>query len=149
MLSFLTPILSDPQLGISKHDQVLIAGTVKARWLTEERSRVPYIIGFVVWAFLFMMAFVFFRHAGLFVALTIVLVWGLGQFGIAYLIIRFCFRPMLYQELHDRGYDICLRCSYILIDLPPEHTNCPECGTVRTPLPTELEAESKTGESGG
>ena len=141
MLSFLTPILSDPQLGISKHDQTLIAGTVKAQWLTEERSRVPFIIGFVVWAFLFMLSFVFFRHAGLLVMFTIVLVWGLGQFGIAYLIIRFYFRPMLYRELHDRGYDICLRCSYVLIDLPAEHTSCPECGTARTPLADEPKAD--------
>jgi hypothetical protein len=47
---------------------------------------------------------------------------------------RFRFASCVYAELRKRGFDVCLRCGYLLVDLDDSVGHCPECGCSRTPL---------------
>jgi hypothetical protein len=44
---------------------------------------------------------------------------------------RWRYAPYVYDELRDRGFDVCLKCGYWLKDLDNTVKNCPECGKER------------------
>jgi len=52
-----------------------------------------------------------------------------------YLIMRHIrFAPCVFRELREDGYDVCLRCGYLLRGLGEDIETCPECGSQRVPL---------------
>ncbi len=62
-------------------------------------------------------------------------------FAIAYefLLARLYVGPMR-QALREAGHDICLSCGYWLRGLDEDIPRCPECGTLREPLPEQTTA---------
>lgn len=138
-MSFLNPIMSDPQLAIPKRVQADIARTVSQKLMSQGYKRYLFFICFVLTGIILIGSTLYLANSGNNATLYIILLWSIALpiSGIiqAYLYLHFGYIPQLRQELHDRGYDICLNCSYVLIDLPPNQPDCPECGTTRTPPP--------------
>ena len=137
-MKFLTPILYDPQLALSKEEQILVVTAVKRQFGKKGIGRFLFPLAFFAWGFTVLAGFIYIGQSNIsraFLLLYMFVSFPLGTLPLGYLLIRFGFTPLLNQELHDRGYDLCIKCSYILIDVPQEHPVCPECGTTRTPLP--------------
>ncbi|MDF1810132.1 MAG: hypothetical protein P1U42_10600, partial [Phycisphaerales bacterium] len=138
-MSYLTPILADPQLAIPKKEQYDIAGSVKAQWFNKPRNRLLYFASLIPLIIVLLSTTFFLARSGNRGLLITVLLWTVFSptyiLTISYLFFITKIRPLVYKELHNRGHDICLKCSYKLIDLPQSQTACPECGTPRTPIP--------------
>jgi len=62
-------------------------------------------------------------------------IYVLYLFTLAACLRRWRFAPLVYAELCDRGFDICLKCGYWLRDLDDGIINCPECGLKRDAIP--------------
>jgi hypothetical protein len=144
-MPYFPPILSDPQLGVSPKDRNLILGASSSAWFKRPLNLILYLIAIVSWAVFMAVATALLEKVGQNSMLYTVMLWvvclPIFFLGLHYLIFHFGFRPYLYKELHDRGYDICLKCGYILIDIPAQTQTCPECGTHRTSLPTPNTSE--------
>jgi hypothetical protein len=56
---------------------------------------------------------------------------------------RWRYTPLVFAELRDRGFDVCLGCGYWLRDLDETIANCPECGCVRTALTSTSSSTTK------
>ncbi|HIB66927.1 MAG TPA: hypothetical protein EYO33_17885 [Phycisphaerales bacterium] len=48
---------------------------------------------------------------------------------------RFWYAPFVYNELRNRGYEVCPKCGYWLRDLDQSIAQCPECGRDRDAMP--------------
>lgn len=137
-MPYFPSILSDPQLGISKKDQNLILGAASSVWLKKKRNLLLYASVVIAWAACIALGKYLINQAGTISGPYQILLW-IASFiifilGSHYLIFHLRFRPNLYQELRNRGHDICPKCGYILIDIPTSTAKCPECGSNRIPL---------------
>lgn len=144
-MSYFPSILSDPQLAISKQEKNLILGAASSEWMRNKRNLIFYAIAVIAWATCIVLVRVFLSNitpsSTLFAVLLWIFYFIIFFVGSHYLVFHIRFRPYLYQELRNRGYDICEKCGYILIDIPESSERCPECGTTRSALPTEIIAE--------
>lgn len=52
-------------------------------------------------------------------------------FAVTWVFRRFRYAPCVYAELHEVGFDVCLKCGYWLRDLDESIMRCPECGQIR------------------
>ena len=140
-MSYFPSILSEPQLAISKEDKNLILGAASSSWFKKPLNLSLYLLAIISWVIFMVLATMYLEHLPQNTMLYTVLLWTLLLplyiLGLHYLFFHFGFRPHLHKELRERGYDICLKCGYILIDLPASTNACPECATQRTPLPQD------------
>lgn len=137
-MSFFNPIMSDPQLAIPKRVQTDIARAVSQKLMGQGSKRYLFFMCFMLTGIILIGSTLYLLNAGNNATLYIILLWSIGLpiAGViqAYIYLHFGYIPQLRRELHDRGYDICLNCSYVLTNLPNHQTDCPECGTQRTPI---------------
>lgn len=137
-VSYFPAILSDPQLEISKKDQNLILGAASSEWMRNRRNILLYLAAIVIWAASVAVGRVLLDHIMPASKPIIITLWILSFIlfilGSHYLVFHIRFKPYLYQELRNRGHDICPKCGYILIDIPESSKKCPECGTQRTAI---------------
>jgi hypothetical protein len=144
-MSYFPPILSDPQLAISKRDQNRILGAASSAWFKKRSNTILYSAAIITLAISMAGATVLIGRLATNSTIYTVLLWTIAfplyLFACHYLIFHLGFRPFLYQILRQEGHDICLKCGYILIDIPNATSKCPECGTERTPLPPKPIAE--------
>jgi len=140
-------ILKDPALNLDKKQRLKILGQANGKWFKVPCNILLY-FGTVIAVFLI--------TAGVALSLSsiglsrpldntiIIAVVFLLLLTTYYIIFNFNYLPHLYQELRNRGHDICPKCGYTHIELPDSKTNCPECGTPRSPLPTPTETTIET-----
>jgi hypothetical protein len=144
-MPYFPAILSDPQLGISKKDQNLILGAASSAWMRNPRNILLYLAVIILWATTIAVGKVLINQTATITPLYQTLLWILSfilfVLGSHYLVFHIKFKPYLFQELRNRGHDICPKCGYILIDIPHSTTQCPECGSSRIPLPPPQDPE--------
>lgn len=144
-MSYFPAILYDPQLAISKRDKNLILKSASSAWFKKPLNLIIYMAAMITWA-VFMASTRtllnnFVPDTTIYTVMLWVVFFPLFLVGCHYLIFHVGFRPYLYRELRNRGHDICVKCGYILIDIPESNPKCPECGTPRSPLPSKPIAE--------
>jgi len=150
-MSYFPSILSDPQLAISKRERTRILGAASSAWFKVHAHLALYIFVTVVWIALMTVGTMLLedvgRHSMMYSVLLWVVLLPIYLFGLHYLIFHYGFRPLLYRELHSRGYDVCLGCGYVLVDIPLSDpgsgsSKCPECATLRSALPERTEPDA-------
>jgi len=129
-------ILKDPQFNLSPKDRRHLIRRATRQWLTKPLNIALYV--FTLLGPMIAMRFVqkWLESQGLsntiITVIQMAVLFPLMFLFIFYLIYRFRFLRLIYQELRDLGHDICPTCGYTLINLPKSETQCPECGTIRT-----------------
>jgi predicted RNA-binding Zn-ribbon protein involved in translation (DUF1610 family) len=135
MKSIFNPIMSDPQLGISKVNQLEIAKSAHER-SKKKPIYILFVLGFLLGGFSIVAAFV---YAGMtnpnsvkVPVMVLLICFPINVVIQTFIFYRFLHLPSVKQELYHRGYDICLSCGYVLANVPDEQHYCPKCGIQRT-----------------
>ncbi len=68
------------------------------------------------------------RQIGIPTLILVALVFLIYMFMLSQILKRFWYAPFVYNELRNRGFDVCDKCGYWLRDLDRSIAQCPECG---------------------